>query len=57
MVAFAEAVDALPKRYSEVFELCVQRGVPYQEAALALGIPTASCSAGISCPPSIPDSR
>lgn len=40
MTAFATAVHSLPKSYSQVFELCVQQGVPYQEAAERLQIPT-----------------
>jgi len=40
MMAFATAVASLPRRYAQVFELCVQRGIPYQKAAVVLGIPT-----------------
>lgn len=38
--AFARAVAALPERYRTVFELCVQQGRSYQEAARHLGLPT-----------------
>lgn len=40
MVAFREAVDALPPHYKTVFELCVRQGKPYQEAGRELGLPT-----------------
>lgn len=40
MYAFSEAVEHLPERYRDVFELCVQQGRQYQEAAKALNIPT-----------------
>jgi RNA polymerase sigma-70 factor (ECF subfamily) len=40
MTAFHEAVQRLPRRYRDIFELCVQRGVKYREAAQQLGIPT-----------------
>ena len=39
-LAFERAVDELPPAQREVFELCVVRGVQYQEAARQLGIPT-----------------
>lgn len=40
MAAFHAAVAELPDHYREVFELCVQGGVPYQEAGTRLGLPT-----------------
>ena len=40
MDAFADAVEGLPQRYREVFELCVRNGRSYQEAAVQLEIPT-----------------
>jgi RNA polymerase sigma-70 factor (ECF subfamily) len=40
MAAFAQAVRELPEHYRVVFELCVQQGCPYQEAAQRLGMPT-----------------
>lgn len=40
MAAFARAVAELPEHYRTVFDMCVQKGRPYQEAAIALGMPT-----------------
>lgn len=40
MTAFAAAVEELPEHYRTVFELCVVRGRPYQEAGQKLGLPT-----------------
>ena len=40
MNAFRVAVADLPTHYRTVFELCVQEGVPYQEAGRRLGMPT-----------------
>lgn len=40
MAAFQAAVSALPEHYRTVFDLCVRRGVPYQEAGEQLGLPT-----------------
>lgn len=40
MAAFAGAVEALPERYRQVFEICVRNGKSYQEAAVQLEIPT-----------------
>ncbi|MFY9342707.1 MAG: sigma-70 family RNA polymerase sigma factor [Planctomycetota bacterium] len=40
MTAFRHAVASLPERYRDVFEACVQRGKPYQEAGAELGLPT-----------------
>lgn len=40
MQAFLEAVTELPPHYRTVFELCVRRGMPYQEAGVELGLPT-----------------
>jgi len=40
MTAFQQAVDDLPEHYSVVFDLCVRKGRPYQEAAQTLGLPT-----------------
>ena len=40
MDAFSQAVDELPEHYQLVFDLCVRKGKPYQEAAAILGIPT-----------------
>ena len=40
MTAFRAAVVALPPHYREVFELCVRRGMPYQEASRRIGVPT-----------------
>ncbi|MCA8948147.1 MAG: RNA polymerase sigma factor [Planctomycetes bacterium] len=40
MAAFRAAVADLPEHYREVFELCVRRGVPYQDAGQRLGLPT-----------------
>ena len=40
MTAFHAAVDELPEHYRTVFELCVQKGLPYQDAGRELGLPT-----------------
>jgi len=40
MTAFQKAVDDLPEHYSVVFDLCVRKGRPYQEAGKELGLPT-----------------
>lgn len=40
MTAFHAAVNGLPEHYRSVFELCVQRGMPYQDAGRELGLPT-----------------
>jgi RNA polymerase sigma-70 factor (ECF subfamily) len=40
MAAFHAAVADLPEHYRVVFELCVQKGKPYQEAGVELGMPT-----------------
>lgn len=40
MTAFQAAVDDLPEHYRVVFELCVRRGRPYQQAGEELGLPT-----------------
>ena len=40
MEAFQKAVDELPEHYSVVFDLCVRKGYPYQEAGRQLGLPT-----------------
>ena len=40
MRALAMAVAELPPQYRTVFELCVQRGMPYQDAGRQLGLPT-----------------
>jgi RNA polymerase sigma-70 factor (ECF subfamily) len=40
MALFAAAVERLPERYRRVFQLCVQEGKQYQDAARLLGIPT-----------------
>ena len=40
MAAFQRAVDELPEHYRTVFELCVRKGRPYQEAGAELGLPT-----------------
>jgi RNA polymerase sigma-70 factor (ECF subfamily) len=40
MVAFEQAVEALPPHYRTVFDLCVRQGRPYQEAADLLQVPT-----------------
>ncbi|MBL8752707.1 MAG: sigma-70 family RNA polymerase sigma factor [Planctomycetes bacterium] len=40
MAAFHAAVAELPEHYRVVFELCVQKGKPYQEAGVELGMPT-----------------
>ncbi len=40
MQAFDQAVAELPEHYRTVFELCVRKGRPYQEAADLLGLPT-----------------
>lgn len=40
MTAFQKAVDDLPEHYSVVFDLCVRKGRPYQEAGEELGLPT-----------------
>jgi RNA polymerase sigma factor (sigma-70 family) len=40
MDAFRAAVADLPAHYRTVFELCVQEGLPYQEAGRQLGLPT-----------------
>lgn len=40
MAAFQTAVAELPAHYRTVFELCVQQGMPYQDAAERLGMPT-----------------
>ena len=40
MEAFDAAVAALPEHYQTVFELCVRRGLPYQEAGRQLNLPT-----------------
>ena len=40
MTAFQEAVDDLPEHYGVVFDLCVRKGRPYQEAGKELGLPT-----------------
>ena len=40
MNAFRAAVADLPAHYRTVFELCVQEGLPYQEAGRRLGLPT-----------------
>ena len=40
MAALAAAVAALPEIYQSVFELCVRRGLPYQEAGRQLQLPT-----------------
>lgn len=40
MEAFQKAVEELPAHYSVVFDLCVRKGQPYQEAGRKLGLPT-----------------
>ena len=40
MAAFQAAVADLPPHYRTVFDLCVRRGVPYQDAGKELGLPT-----------------
>ncbi len=40
MTALQKAVDDLPEHYSVVFDLCVRKGRPYQEAGKELGLPT-----------------
>ncbi|MFK7741873.1 MAG: RNA polymerase sigma factor [Planctomycetota bacterium] len=40
MTAFQQAVDELPEHYRVVFELCVRKGRPYQQAGEELGLPT-----------------
>jgi len=40
MTAFHKAVDDLPEHYGVVFDLCVRKGRPYQEAGKQLGLPT-----------------
>ena len=40
MTAFQKAVDELPEHYGVVFDLCVRKGRPYQEAGKELGLPT-----------------
>ncbi|MCB9879630.1 MAG: sigma-70 family RNA polymerase sigma factor [Planctomycetes bacterium] len=40
MAAFQSAVDDLPEHYRTVFDLCVRKGRPYQEAGAELGLPT-----------------
>jgi len=40
MTAFQKAVDDLPEHYGVVFDLCVRKGRPYQEAGKELGLPT-----------------
>ena len=40
MDAFHAAVAELPEHYRSVFELCVRKGMPYQEAGRELGLPT-----------------
>lgn len=40
MTAFHAAVNDLPEHYRSVFDLCVQRGMPYQDAGRELGLPT-----------------
>ncbi len=40
MDAFQKAVDELPAHYRVVFDLCVRKGHPYQEAGKELGLPT-----------------
>lgn len=40
MTAFQKAVDDLPEHYGVVFDLCVRKGRPYQEAGTELGLPT-----------------
>jgi RNA polymerase sigma-70 factor (ECF subfamily) len=40
MNAFRAAVADLPMHYRTVFELCVQEGLPYQDAGRRLGLPT-----------------
>lgn len=40
MEAFAQALEGLPAHYRSVFELCVQQGVQYREAAKRLNVPT-----------------
>lgn len=40
MSAFHAAVAALPEHYRCVFELCVQKAMPYQDAGSELGLPT-----------------
>ena len=40
MSAFHAAVDALPQRYREVFDLCVSQGMAYQAAGRKLDLPT-----------------
>jgi RNA polymerase sigma-70 factor (ECF subfamily) len=39
MDALGRAVAGLPERYRQVFEICVQNGRPYQDAANQLGLP------------------
>ena len=39
MDAFSAAVEELSERYRSVFDLCVQQGVHYRDAATRLGIP------------------
>lgn len=38
--AFHDAVEQLPDRYRDVFDLCVRQGRPYQEAADKFDLPT-----------------
>lgn len=40
MGAFRAAVTGLPERYRTVFQLCIQEGKTYEEAARMLGIPS-----------------
>ena len=40
MAAFHSAVADLPEHYRTVFELCVRKGMPYQDAGKELGLPT-----------------
>lgn len=40
MAAFHAAVAELPEHYRTVFELCVRKGMPYQDAGRELNLPT-----------------
>jgi RNA polymerase sigma-70 factor (ECF subfamily) len=40
MDAFHQAVAELPEHYRSVFDLCVRKGMPYQDAGRELGLPT-----------------
>ncbi|MBL8729859.1 MAG: sigma-70 family RNA polymerase sigma factor [Planctomycetes bacterium] len=40
MDAFHAAVAELPEHYRTVFDLCVRKGMPYQDAGRELGLPT-----------------